>query len=193
MYKLKEDSCERLWRYFWIEPNSKELYIHEQTCCIIGGSYLKKIELKNMEKVIKLSHPGVATWLFYGILIVNLMMKWMTIRIRVFCWVWISRRIRGCVLGWRAPRRLLSRWRRHTSRGRSPWGRHAVRPSWLSRLQHHQATSYIPYQSVFVGLGDVDDVSEGGNDVDVDTSEWVYFYPSSEMVFWNDIRLDLIQ
>lgn len=46
-----------------------------------------------------------------------------------------------------------------------------MHPFWLSRLQHHQATSYISYQSVLVGLGDVDDVSEGGNDVDVDTSE----------------------
>jgi hypothetical protein len=45
------------------------------------------------------------------------------------------------------------------------------------------------YNVSSVGVIDVDDVSEGGDDVDVDASEWSDAYPSSEMLFWKDIDI----
>ena len=35
-------------------------------------------------------------------------------------------------------------------------------------------------------------MTEGGDDVDIDASEWIYRYPSSETVFWNDIDMLII-
>ena len=43
------------------------------------------------------------------------------------------------------------------------------------------------YNFVAVAFTDVDDVAEGGDDVDVDTSALIDSYPSSDTVFWNDI------
>lgn len=43
------------------------------------------------------------------------------------------------------------------------------------------------YDLLFVDFVDVDDVADGGDHIDVDGSEWVNVYPSSDTVFWNDI------
>lgn len=43
------------------------------------------------------------------------------------------------------------------------------------------------YDFPLIGLANVDNVSNGGNNVDVDGSEWLNAYPSSVTVFWNDM------
>lgn len=40
---------------------------------------------------------------------------------------------------------------------------------------------------MLVIFGDVDDVSEGGDNVDVNAAEWGKGYPSSLIEFWNDM------
>jgi hypothetical protein len=40
---------------------------------------------------------------------------------------------------------------------------------------------------MLVVFGNVDDVSEGRDHVDVDAAEWEKMYPSSEIEFWKDI------
>lgn len=40
---------------------------------------------------------------------------------------------------------------------------------------------------MLVLFGDVDDVSESGDDVDVYAAEWGMGYPSSLIEFWNDM------
>ena len=45
----------------------------------------------------------------------------------------------------------------------------------------------MQYHFVFVGLGDVGDVAESGDDCDVDASEWGGGYPSDAIEFWKDI------
>lgn len=45
----------------------------------------------------------------------------------------------------------------------------------------------MSYEFSLVCLSDVDNMSKGGDDIDINTSKWDYKYPSSEMVFWNDI------
>lgn len=47
----------------------------------------------------------------------------------------------------------------------------------------------IDYHLVLIGLVDVDDMSKGGNDVDVDAAALGHCYPSSVMLFWNDIAM----
>lgn len=47
------------------------------------------------------------------------------------------------------------------------------------------------YLSLFLVLSDVDNMSKWRNDIDIDASELRYFYPSSEMEFWNDIDFQL--
>ena len=39
-----------------------------------------------------------------------------------------------------------------------------------------------------ISFSDVDDVPEGGDDVDINATELRLAYPSSETVFWNDIN-----
>jgi hypothetical protein len=55
LYKIKEETLDNLWRYYWVESNSSELYINQNTLCIRGGSYLKKIRLKNIETLTSLT------------------------------------------------------------------------------------------------------------------------------------------
>ena len=43
------------------------------------------------------------------------------------------------------------------------------------------------YHFVAVAFADVDDVAEGGDHVDVNASDLIDGYPSSDTVFWNDI------
>ena len=47
------------------------------------------------------------------------------------------------------------------------------------------------YDFISVTFTNVDDMPKGRDDVDVDASEWSDFYPSGEMVFWNDISVDI--
>ena len=47
------------------------------------------------------------------------------------------------------------------------------------------------YNFVFVDFVDIDDMSKRGDHVDVDASELANGYPSSEIEFWNDIRVDI--
>lgn len=47
------------------------------------------------------------------------------------------------------------------------------------------------YNFVFVDFVDIDDMSERRNHIDVDASALVNIYPSSEIEFWNDIRVDI--
>lgn len=78
-------------------------------------------------------------WVILYMLSIIEIMKWMTIRIRVSCWVLIFPRIGECVLGWRAPRQLPSRWKKHSEKGQSPWGQRGELPSAFSKPQLQKA------------------------------------------------------
>ena len=43
------------------------------------------------------------------------------------------------------------------------------------------------YGGIFVSFRDVDDVSEGGDDVNADAAALLQLYPSGPIVFWKDI------
>lgn len=60
---------------------------------------------------------------------------------------------------------------RHIWRGRNPWVWRGGRPWSVSIDQPRGAALKKHYQLVFIALGDVDDMAEGGDDVDVDASE----------------------
>lgn len=43
------------------------------------------------------------------------------------------------------------------------------------------------YSIVFVMFWDIDDMSKGWDDVDVNTAAWMKVYPSGPTLFWNDM------
>jgi hypothetical protein len=78
---------------------------------------------------------------------------------------------------------------KHNVMDRNLWVGNAGLPSFASRLRFIQPTSYQLYVLGFILFGDVYDMPEGGDYVNVDASRLRCCYPSSPMVFWKDIRL----
>ncbi len=67
--------------------------------------------------------------------------------------------------------------------GRSPLAESVELLFLISRLQHLEPILWIEYQSISISLADIDDMSNGGDYINVDASEWIENYPSWETVF----------
>ena len=122
----------------------------------------------------------ISEWLSKGI-------NGQTIKIQVFCWVLISRHIRGCVKKRRVIRRPREHWMRHSGMHQNLWEGHTKLLFWLSKPKLIEAKWQKVYLSLFIVFSEVDDMTEGRNNIDVDASEWFKSYPSELMVFWKDM------
>ena len=196
----------RYFRYFPLWPQSLEKNLY----CLLGRSkrtvnriimsraISERRELReahsNQEPIFsgRIAHLWIViiyVLIFYLLIWINWIDGIVRIKIQVFCSIWIFQHNRGYARGQRAPQQPPWHWKKHIGRGQSLWDVDEGLQFWLSRSRHQKSSWKNAYDLSSVVFVDVNDVSEGGNNIDVDAAEWRKSYPSSETVFWKDIQL----
>lgn len=94
----------------------------------------------------------------------------MMIKILIFCWVLTFRHTHWYVRWQRVLQRLLLRWKRHTWKDRNLWACCEVLLSVFSIVRLNEPIFQLIYHFVSVSFTDIDNMSKGRNNIDVDTS-----------------------
>ena len=190
IFDLTSSAINKVRTYHWVDPSPVSLFLSQNHLFLRGASYVKHLRIENGLDF--QCEMGALGWEFsfdlHDFLYDELNRKDWMIRIRVFCWDVTSQHTRGYARGQRVLQQLPSHWRKRSERGRSLLAGCGEHPFCFSSFRVNWSKWFHGYNVSSVAFANVDDVAEGGDNVDIDAAAWEESYPSSEILFWNDIE-----